>query len=80
MGQSFDFSLIEKLQGIIDLGNDSVLPKLKTGAENTVELAKEVGSESLEKTAEGLVESSTAMCKVFTDLFDVCTELKAKYQ
>lgn len=78
MAQNFDTEVAAKLQPIIDLGNDDVMPKLKQGAESTIELAKEIGSASLERTSTALYESSDAMVKLFGELFE-CAEKYIEY-
>lgn len=80
MEQRFSDELVGKLQPVIDLGNDDVFPKMREGAQNTVELAKEIGSASLEKTATALDESAGIMIKNFTELFECLEKLMEYYK
>lgn len=78
MATTYNTELAKKMQPILDLATEEVFPKLREGAQNTVELAKEVGSASLERTATAAVDSADSMCKVFNELIE-CVEKFQEY-
>lgn len=80
MAQVYDAEVAQKLQPIVDFANDGVFPKMREGAQNTVDLAKEIGSASLERTANALVESSGSMSKLFDELFECIGKLQEYYK
>lgn len=68
MAQSFDTDVIPKLQAVIDLFEGGTVPKMREGLANTVEVAKDTGSEKLQKTAEAAYQASESVIRNFESL------------